>query len=64
MGSRETTDTTTKENEMKVAELIAELSKLPPDTLVYAWKNDRYEVLEIDDSYLAEDGFIDINLGE
>jgi hypothetical protein len=64
MGDRETTDTTTKENEMKVAELIAELSKLPPDTLVYGWKNDRYEVLEIDDSYLAEDGFIDINLGE
>ena len=49
---------------MKVAELIAELSKLPPDTLVYGWKDDRYEVLEIDDSYLAEDGFIDINLGE
>lgn len=48
---------------MKVAELIAELSKLPPDTLVYGWKDDRYEVLDIDDS-LLEQGFIDINLGE
>lgn len=48
---------------MTASELIAELSKLPPDTLVYVWKGDRYEALDIDDS-LLDQGFIDINTGE
>ena len=48
---------------MTASELIAELSKLPPDTLVYAWKGDRHEVLDIDES-LLDQGYIDLNLGE
>lgn len=35
---------------MTASELIAELSKLPPDTPVYVWKGDRHEALDIDDS--------------
>lgn len=44
-------------------DLITELRKLPPDTLVYAYLDgDRYEVLEIDESFLDKN-FVDINLG-
>jgi hypothetical protein len=48
---------------MTASELIAELSKLPPDKLVYVWMGDRHEALDIDDS-LLDQGFIDINTGE
>jgi hypothetical protein len=48
---------------MTVSELIEQLSKLPKDTLVYAWKGDRQEIVDIDDS-LLEQGFIDLNIGE
>lgn len=48
---------------MTVLELIEQLSKLPTNTLVYAWKGDRQEIVEIDDS-LLDQGFIDLNIGE
>jgi hypothetical protein len=50
---------------MTVGELIEELNKFPPDTDVLAWLDgERKEVLEIDDSFVKEHRFIDINLGD
>jgi hypothetical protein len=47
---------------MTVKELIEHLSKLPQDAFVYAWKGDRYEVVDVDDG-LADQGIIDLNTG-
>lgn len=47
---------------MKVGELIKALSSLPQDIDVFIWDaGDRLGVESIDDSFVEEDKFVDIN---
>lgn len=47
---------------MTASELIKALSDLPPDLPLFIWiDGERYPVIEIDDSWVAEGGWIDIN---
>ena len=52
---------------MKPSELIKRLQELPPDTEVFVWCDDRYPIDDdhpLDDTWLQEHKFIDINLGD
>lgn len=50
------------ETKMKVGELIKALSSLPQDIDVFIWDaGDRLGVESIDDSFVEEDKFVDIN---
>jgi hypothetical protein len=60
------TGPTRKEKEMTVKQLIQELYSCPPDAKVYfyidATRYEAYDKNPIDDSFVVEKGFIDINL--
>jgi hypothetical protein len=49
---------------MKISELIAQLSAYPQDSEVYLWVDgERLPVHSIDDTFVAEQWFIEINGG-
>ena len=47
---------------MNVKKLIEALQAMPPDLPVYIWADgDRYPIVNIDDSWIEEGGWIDIH---